>query len=294
MKKYRQDTIRSYRLEQLQRIPGLQIDVHYIPDGASHPAHHTNADVSKPHRHEFYTLGISGQFPSSHMVDFRVITMPPNSLFLLTPGQVHLVADAVSPSDIFLISFTPDFLPAAAPPLPISMDVPVIPDAADYKEIRHISQQLENEFLYRKALQHPVLQHYLALLLTLFTRCLPERATHTLQPELLQQFRELIEINLRNWTSSGDYARALHVTPGHLNDVVKQHTGQTATALLAARRILEAKRMLLHSDEGIKEIAWYLQFNEVTYFNRFFKQHTGQTPAAFRISSRGMYNHIPE
>ncbi|MEV4885364.1 AraC family transcriptional regulator, partial [Chitinophaga ginsengisegetis] len=62
-----------------------------------------------------------------------------------------------------------------------------------------------------------------------------------------------MEQHLLSWSSPGDYARALHVNTDHLNEVVKQETGQTVSALLAARRILEAKRMLLHSTHGIKE-----------------------------------------
>lgn len=229
------------------------------------------------------------------MIDFRLIDMPPESMFLLAPWQVHLSSDADQALDVYLISFTADFLPAGFPALPVCMECPVTPDSRTYQEIWHLCAQLLQEFKTRKALQEQVLQHYLAVLLTFFMRCLPENTKgSSLQPELLTRYRELMEKHLLSWSSSGDYAKALHVTTDHLNEVVKQETGQTASALLAARRILEAKRMLLHSTHGIKEIAWCLQFNEVTYFNRFFKQHTGQTPVAFRISSREKYNYNPE
>lgn len=293
MKKDNQPVITSFRLEDLLVVPGLMIDVHYKTAGEDH--HHPHADLTQAHRHEFYTLAITGHQRSQHMVDFRQVEMPPESIFLLSPWQIHLPQDIILVSDLFLISFTSEFLPPGAPALPVCMEKAITPDPEGYKEIWYLCQRLLQEFNHRKALQQPVLQHYLALLLTLFTRYLPENATSKqLQPELLTRYRELIEVHLLSWSSCGDYARALHVTTDHLNEVVKQETGQTASALLAARRILEAKRMLLHSTHGIKEIAWYLQFNEVTYFNRFFKQHTGQTPLAFRISSREKYNYNPE
>jgi AraC-like DNA-binding protein len=292
MRKDKQPAIASYRLEDLLVVPGLMIDVHYkgVGDEEAHP----HSDFTKAHRHEFYTLAVTGNQHSRHMVDFRQIDMPPYSLFLLAPWQVHLPGDISKAVNLFLISFTQDFLPVGAPALPLCMEKPVTPDAEEFKEMWRLCEQLLREFNHRKALQQQVLQHYLAVLLTLFTRYLPENSSSHLQPELLTRYRELMEKHLLSWSSSGDYARALHVTTDHLNEVVKQETGQTASALLAARRILEAKRMLLHSTHGIKEIAWYLQFNEVTYFNRFFKQHTGQTPVAFRISSRENYNYNPE
>ncbi|HEY9262851.1 helix-turn-helix domain-containing protein [Chitinophaga sp.] len=293
MRKDQQPVITSYRLEDLLVVPGLMIDVHYKTLGAIH--HHPHADLTKAHRHEFYTLAVTGSQCSQHMVDFRQIDMPPHSIFLLSPWQIHLSADIALTADLYLISFTPDFLPAGAPVLPLCMEKAVTPDAEAFKDIWLLCEQLLREFNNRKALQQQVLQHFLAVLLTLFTRCLPENSTAShLQPELLIRYRELMESHLLSWSSCGEYARALHVTTDHLNEVVKQETGQTASALLAARRILEAKRMLLHSTHGIKEIAWYLQFNEVTYFNRFFKQHTGQTPLGFRIASREKYHYNPE
>jgi AraC-like DNA-binding protein len=292
MRKDKQPAIASYRLEDLLVVPGLMIDVYYKGVGDEEPHPHT--DFKKAHRHEFYTLAVAGNQYSQHMVDFRQIDMPPYSVFLLAPWQVHLPGDISKAVNLFLISFTQDFLPVGAPALPLCMEKPVTPDAEEFKEMWRLCEQLLREFNHRKALQQQVLQHYLAVLLTLFTRYLPENSNTHLQPELLTRYRELMEKYLLSWSSSGDYARALHVTTDHLNEVVKQETGQTASALLAARRILEAKRMLLHSTHGIKEIAWYLQFNEVTYFNRFFKQHTGQTPVAFRISSRENYNYNPE
>ncbi|MBS0031681.1 helix-turn-helix domain-containing protein [Chitinophaga sp. 22321] len=293
MKKDKQPVITSYRLEDILVVPGMKIDVHYKMTGKGH--HHAHVDLTQAHRHEYYTLAVSGNQHSRHMVDFRQVNMPPHSVFLLSPWQVHLPQDVLEAADIYLISFTPDFLPPGAPALPVCMEKALTPDADAFKEIWWLCAQLLREFNERKALQEQVLQHYLAVLLTLFTRYLPENAaSNPLQPVLLRQYRSLMEIHLLSWSSCGDYAKALHVTADHLNEVVKQETGQTASALLAARRILEAKRMLLHSTHGIKEIAWYLQFNEVTYFNRFFKQHTGETPLAFRISNREKYNYNPE
>lgn len=291
MRKDKASGIVSYSLEEVLMEPGLRIDVRYRISNDRHP----HGGLIGAHRHEFYTLGVSGPQPSTHMVDFRQVEMPSNSMFLLSPWQIHMPTEEALTAELFLISFMPDFLPAGMPPLPVCMENPVTPDAEGFKEIWHLCEQLHRESIQRRPLKQPVLQQYLTLLLTLFTRHLPENNTVShLQPELLTRYRELMEEHLLSWSSSGDYARALHVTTDHLNEVVKQETGQTASALLANRRILEAKRMLLHSSQGIKEIAWHLHFNEVTYFNRFFKQHTGQTPVAFRIASREMYNYNPE
>jgi AraC-like DNA-binding protein len=293
MKKDKQTDITSYKLEHLMEVSGLRIDVRYRQAGEA--VHESYAHLTEAHRHEFYSLAVSGSESSRHMIDFRLVNIPPKSLFLLAPWQIHLPSDTDRVADMYFISFTADFLPPGFPRLPACMEAAITPSADEFREIWHLCEQLLHEFRNRRALQQQVLQHYLAVLLTMFMHYLPEQDNgRQLLPELLARYQELVEQHFMSWSSVGDYARALHVTADHLNDVVKQATGQTASALLAARRILEARRMLLHSTHSIKEIAWCLQFNEVTYFNRFFKQHTGQTPLAFRIGSREKYNYNPE
>lgn len=293
MRKNKQPVIASYRLEDLLPNPGLMIDVHYKDSGEI--GHTPHADFNKAHRHEFYSLIIARKQYSQHMVDFQQVILPPESVFLLSPWQVHMPGDINTAEDIFLISFMPDFIPADISIPMFLMKAAITPPTGMFNEIWQLCEVLRREFNDSNVQRQQVLQHYLAVLLLKFMRCLQDEGIcPTPPPALLTRYRELMETHLRSWISPADYADALHVSAGYLNEVVKQETGQTASALLAARRVLEAKRMLLHSTLGIKEIAWHLRFNEVTYFNRFFKKHTHQTPMAFRIASREKYNYNPE
>ena len=49
-------------------------------------------------------------------------------------------------------------------------------------------------------------------------------------------------------------------------------------------RILRAQELLLHSNMSVTEIAIYLNFGSISYFNRIFKKHTGCTPLSYRSS----------
>lgn len=79
-----------------------------------------------------------------------------------------------------------------------------------------------------------------------------------------------------------EYAALLHVTAGHLSEVVKTVTGTTALQLICDRIITEAKNLIKYTPNDIAEIAWRLGFNEPTHFGRFFKRETGTSPASFR------------
>jgi AraC family transcriptional activator of pobA len=51
---------------------------------------------------------------------------------------------------------------------------------------------------------------------------------------------------------------------------------------IAERVITEAKALLRHTDWSINDIAYALGFEYPSYFNNFFKKHTGTNPKSIR------------
>ncbi|MCF6406699.1 AraC family transcriptional regulator [Chitinophaga filiformis] len=245
------------------------------------------------HRHNFYALGLCLEGTTTHMLDFEQVTINAGEMQLIIPGQVHqaMAIDGYG-DDGYMIAFTADFLLPMHVILPNYATGPVHLPEEDLQQVTMLFSQLQKEYTERLPQYVAMLQHYLALLIMLFHR---HAAPYTQAgPPLLTRYRELLSMHFVEWTKPAQYASAMHVSADHLNEVVKQHTGQTVSAHISERRVLEAKRLLLHAKESIKEIAWHLQFNEVSYFNRFFKQHTGITPAAFREKAREKYSSNPE
>jgi AraC-like DNA-binding protein len=87
------------------------------------------------------------------------------------------------------------------------------------------------------------------------------------------------KINLR---SASDFAAQLNIHVNHLNRAVKETTLKTTTQLIAERVLQEAKILLKYSKWNVAEIAYALDFTEVTHFNNFFKKHTELSPVKFR------------
>lgn len=275
----------SWQLEELS--PGLPFVIKRMEAGE-------NENVSgETHRHEYYAIGICREGGSTHMIDFERIELQPKDMMLIVPGQVHNPVNIQKGSSGWLIAFAADFLAGQSVTLPLSATGKITLSADDFIQAVTITQLIEKEYKAKTAQYIKVLQHYVSVLITLL-----QRNTNTIgfqtRSILVFRYRELLATHFLQWTKPIQYADALHISANHLNEVVKQHTGQTATSLIAERRLLEAKRLLLHAGESIKEIAWHLQFNEVSYFNKFFKQHTGCTPAAFRNSLREKWLFIPE
>lgn len=53
--------------------------------------------------------------------------------------------------------------------------------------------------------------------------------------------------------------------------------------------LTEAKRLLIHTPQSVKQIALQLGFEEATHFNKFFKKQQNTTPKAFRDSYLAAY-----
>jgi len=75
-----------------------------------------------------------------------------------------------------------------------------------------------------------------------------------------------------------------------LSDVVKTQSGKPAIKHIHDRLVMEARRLLFHTDNSLKDISFDLGFSDASYFNRFFKRETGVTPASYRAKIRKMYH----
>ena len=79
-----------------------------------------------------------------------------------------------------------------------------------------------------------------------------------------------------------EFACQLNVSVNHLNKSLREITGNTTTAIVAARILQEAKILLRYTKWNISEIAWCLGFEELPHFINFFKKNARTTPTAYR------------
>lgn len=78
------------------------------------------------------------------------------------------------------------------------------------------------------------------------------------------------------------YAGKLCITPNHLNELVREATGNNAKQVIQNKLLGEAKRMLLYTSATIAKISSDLGYENSSYFIRTFKKQTGYTPMVFR------------
>lgn len=99
---------------------------------------------------------------------------------------------------------------------------------------------------------------------------------------IFESFMRLLEQHGRSERNVGFYAAQLDLTPKYFSAAVKEVSGQTAARWIDEAVILEAKRLLRYSGLPIREIAQQLNFPSQSFFGKYFKQHTGESPSRYK------------
>lgn len=100
--------------------------------------------------------------------------------------------------------------------------------------------------------------------------------------DITLDYIRLINTNLDKRYTIGELAEKLHITPNHLNKTIKNHLGKSAQSVYNEILLQEAKVLLLQTTKDIGEIAFGLGFSDLSYFGKFFKKLSKQTPLEYR------------
>lgn len=102
--------------------------------------------------------------------------------------------------------------------------------------------------------------------------------------EILRQFERLVMQNYTKEHRASFYAGKIGVTLQHLCNVVKEEAGETVTDIINKYIILDAKAQIKSTNASIQNIAYSLNFPNVSFFGKFFKKQVGMTPLQYRKS----------
>ena len=100
--------------------------------------------------------------------------------------------------------------------------------------------------------------------------------------EIYQEFLKLVMKHYTIHHGTSFYADELGLSLPHFCSTIKKAAGNTPLEVIASVILMEAKSRLKSTDEPVKNIALSLGFNNISFFNKFFKQHTGITPQEYR------------
>lgn len=155
------------------------------------------------------------------------------------------------------------------------------PDAQNAAALQNILSILSKEMANRSnfLLQRTLLK---AFLLKLIGSTSKPFTAPNINEKRVHQFISLLEKNYITERNVSFYAASLNISAKRLNQILKRKYNRTIHQIIHDRLVREAKHQLFVSKKNIKEIAFDLGFEDKSYFSRFFKKMTGQTPEAFK------------
>jgi AraC family transcriptional regulator, transcriptional activator of pobA len=260
-----------------------------------------SAKFIEPHRRNFYSFFLVKQGYIKHSIDFTSYTCSQGDIFFMAPQQVYLV-DAAEDFAGISINCQPEILDPAELNLPVIRNIflysKVSPASEDLTEMRTLAERMVHIFHDDSPFSNELMSAHLRLFLIYLSRSwVMENPIIRESPEqaaIVEKFRELINLYWKEPMQVPEYASRLHITSGHLNTVVKANTGKSAKDLIHEKKLIEAKRLLIHTVLSVKEIAFETGFDDPAYFGRFFKKWNNTTPLEFRDQIHEKYWSSPK
>ncbi|MCE3227994.1 MAG: transcriptional regulator, AraC family [Bacteroidetes bacterium] len=247
-----------------------------------------------PHRHNFFELLLFTEGGGKHEIDFKEYPIEKNSVHFVSPEQVHRLKSAAANG--FVFCFTEEFMSLEGktnflemyPFYDFDTYAPLIKLPKDvFHDIEHSIKILIADFSKNSFLHDDITRCYFQIILLkikefFLSGSVPESNWVTSTHPKIIEFKKLVNVNFINQYSAFQYAEDLNISPNYLNSICKKETGKTAIQLIHERLLLEAKRLLYSTNLSVKEIAFSLNFEDVAYFNRFFKKNMSATPLEYR------------
>jgi AraC-like DNA-binding protein len=238
----------------------------------------------------------------SIQIDFREYQLEQDALFFVNPNQWYQLQESTSTG--LLLYYNRDFYCVELHEKEYACDgilfdnlhdIPVVYlEAAQSLEIQRILNEIKSEISGHDNAMEEMIRVLLKQIIIKSTRIWKqanqEEAEGTVEKEFARTFNQLVEWNYTTKHAVADYAELLNMTPKALSKRLAKHSSVTPNDIIKNRIILEAKRLLAHTQLSVKEIGYKLGYEDPAYFIRLFTNQAGIAPQQFRKS----YQHSGE
>jgi AraC-like DNA-binding protein len=222
-------------------------------------------------------------------VDFTDHRLVEGDLIWVKPGQILQFGTQLETSQGIIVLFAPGFLDdatasAAHADRPDASLVPVRSPA-----LLPLTEMLADEYHNPRGLPATVhiaiVRHALSILLLR----IGNHGHPSSEPAdaAFEAFRQAVEDGFTHTHSVEDYARQLGYSVRTLTRTSRVATGYGAKRVIQERVLLEAKRLLAHTELTSTAIAGRVGMPDPAAFGKFFRRQTGETPATFRDRIHG-------
>lgn len=245
-------------------------------------------DIGEAHRDNWHLFILQEQGFTSIEIDFQRHEIQPSSVIYIHPSQVHrLIAFENVTMSTWAInneSLKPEYLKVLeeiTPVKPLALNKETFSIIAETASLGIKYAERKDEILYGALLKDNC-NTLVALVASQYLAQSKSTVKFSRHEVITKAFKAALEKDFKFVKSPKDYAVKLNISSHYLNECIKSTTGQSVSHHIQHRVVLEAERLLYHSNKSVKEIAAEMGYDDYSYFTRLFTRVTGMTPIAFR------------
>jgi len=249
-------------------------------------------DYKSLHRHDYFELIFVKEGSGSQLIDFTLHPMNAGDIFVIYPGQVHLMNR--NTTNGILIQFRKDIFEYLHPikHYQLSTASLIKPQAALFHHLYDTATRI-SELLHTvplPSLSAHKAYSYLKIILISLVETVSDRIRNDKEHYILEEYLSLITTHIHTKKKVHEYSEILNCSPDKLNDICRRILGKTALELIHEELVLEIRRLLLLNEFSLKEMAFHLNFDSQANFSAFIKNKTGMNPTALQKAVLEIYN----
>ena len=245
-------------------------------------------EVGQSHRDNGHLFILQEKGTTHIEIDFEKHKIKASSIIYIHPSQIHRVIAfknaTISTWIITSENVHPEYLEILeyiTPVKVLSLDTNTCALISETASLCLAIAERKQEKLYNSILKESC-NTLVALVASQYAGQSKSTDNYSRFESITKAFKSALEQNFVSVKSPAEYAKRLNISTAYLNECIKATTGHSVSFHIQQRVILEAKRLLHHSNKTVKEISGELHYDDHSYFIRLFVKVTGMTPLTFR------------
>lgn len=254
--------------------------------------------IRKEHAHDFYSIILFTKGNGSIRINNNSYLVQPQTICIVAPDQMHSFEGLRGVEGIIfffcqdfyveefsfirllnLFSYTSQIGPGVCNPCFALSD-------NEFSSIISVIEAIENEYELYTPLNNSaiIIRSHLNIMLLKLSELYEAKSGKANNNDsiLIHSLSHLVDSYFIQEQHLGFYTSAFNISESQLNDICNRHFNCGLKKILQNRLMQEARKLLLSSELSVSEIAYKLNFEDNSYFNKVFKNKTGLTPKRFR------------
>lgn len=251
----------------------------------------SHSPIAYAHQDDYYVFGLVEKGEGCCIIDFAEKHFASGDMFLIQPGQVHRFVSSENSVEGWALIVDSSIVDSAEKCIfdSFSLIASSFQVVGQRKyELKQIVSLLDGRMDHItdqqiKTTVRRLAEVFVGIVAEAVRNINLQQTKHSRRHvEIVLSFRRLLAEHLASSRQPSYYASLLNISTVYLNEVVKGVTGMNATLFIKNEVVLQAKRLLVHTDLAVKEISNRLGIDDYAYFSRLFSRATGISPTMFK------------